>query len=89
MSKATYIALRCLCWSSRAFRYRRSSRLVAVNVAGRGRGVRIANIPDTMACQVGSRVIRGPDWKWDDQGSNMEGTIISLVDNNGEFVFRP
>uniref|UniRef100_A0A915PQB4 E3 ubiquitin-protein ligase n=1 Tax=Setaria digitata TaxID=48799 RepID=A0A915PQB4_9BILA len=64
---------------NRTFRYRRGSRLLASNVAGRG--VRIANIPDAMTCPVGSRVVRGPDWKWDDQGSNMEGTVISLIDN--------
>ncbi|CAG9534153.1 unnamed protein product [Cercopithifilaria johnstoni] len=64
---------------NRTFRYRRGSRLLAANMAGRG--VRIANVPDAMACPVGSRVVRGPDWKWDDQGSNMEGTVISLIDN--------
>ncbi|KAL3982231.1 HECT-domain (ubiquitin-transferase) family protein [Acanthocheilonema viteae] len=64
---------------NRTSRYRRGSRLLAANIAGRG--VRIANVPDAMACPLGSRVVRGPDWKWDDQGSNMEGTVISLIDN--------
>ncbi|KAK6110532.1 HECT-domain (ubiquitin-transferase) family protein [Brugia pahangi] len=64
---------------SRTFRYRRGSRLLAANIAGRG--IRIASVPDAVTCPVGSRVVRGPDWKWDDQGSNMEGTVISLIDN--------
>ncbi|KAM3726185.1 E3 ubiquitin-protein ligase [Dirofilaria immitis] len=64
---------------NRTFRCRRGSRLLAANIAGRG--VRVANVPDAMVCPVGSRVVRGPDWKWDNQGSNMEGTIISIIDN--------
>ncbi|EFO28334.2 hypothetical protein LOAG_00153 [Loa loa] len=64
---------------NRTFRYRRGSRLLAANIAGRG--VRIANAPDAVACPVGSRVVRGPDWKWNDQGSNLEGTVVSLIDN--------
>lgn len=69
----------------RIFRNRHGSRLLAANIA---RGVRIANLSDVMMCPVGSRVVRGPDWKWDDQGSNTEGTIISPIDN-GKFPFWP
>ncbi|MCP9265968.1 HECD1 [Dirofilaria immitis] len=52
---------------NRTFRCRRGSRLLAANIAGRG--VRVANVPDAMVCPVGSRVVRGPDWKWDNQGN--------------------
>uniref|UniRef100_A0A158Q903 E3 ubiquitin-protein ligase n=1 Tax=Elaeophora elaphi TaxID=1147741 RepID=A0A158Q903_9BILA len=62
---------------NRTFRYRRGSRFLTANLAGRG--VRTANVPDAMACPVGSRVVRGPDWKWNDQGSNMEGTLYLVI----------
>ncbi|VDN05396.1 unnamed protein product [Thelazia callipaeda] len=63
---------------NRIFRYRRSSRLLAASM---GRGVRVINTSDTVACPIGSRVVRGPDWKWDNQGNNTEGTVMSVVDN--------
>lgn len=71
-------------WISRTLRYRRDSRLLAANIAGRG--VCVPNVPDGMVYPLGNRVVRSPDWKCDDQGSNMEGTVISLVDNR-KFLF--
>lgn len=48
-----------------------------------GRAVRVGGSVDSASasCPIGSRVVRGPDWKWNNQGSNMEGTVISLVEN--------
>lgn len=33
--------------------------------------------------KIGTRVVRGPDWKWGDQDSGGEGRIISLVGEDG------
>lgn len=32
-------------------------------------------------CSVGSRVTRGPDWKWGAQDGGTDGTVISHVEN--------
>lgn len=36
---------------------------------------------------VGERVRRGPDWKWNNQGGDMEGTICSSLEDGDFFCF--
>ncbi|KHN71106.1 E3 ubiquitin-protein ligase HECTD1 [Toxocara canis] len=62
---------------TRILRYRRGSRLLVG-----GRGLSAGAPSDTpSACTIGCRVARGPDWKWENQGSGTLGTVISPVEN--------
>ena len=33
---------------------------------------------------INDRVIRGPDWKWEEQGGNEEGVVICIKDWKGQ-----
>lgn len=64
---------------NRIFRYRRGARLLAANVAARNNAAGSPN-DGAPTCSIGSRVTRGPDWKWDQQGGGTDGTVISPVE---------
>ena len=36
-----------------------------------------------MPMKIGTRVVRGPDWKWSDQDGNGEGQVIREINDNG------
>ena len=39
---------------------------------------------ELVACMVlGTKVVRGRDWKWQDQDGNSEGTVIGEVEDDG------
>lgn len=45
------------------------------------------SLPDAvLTCRIGSRVGRGPDWKWGSQGNNCDGTIISRVEDGNSYL---
>uniref|UniRef100_A0A0M3I707 E3 ubiquitin-protein ligase n=1 Tax=Ascaris lumbricoides TaxID=6252 RepID=A0A0M3I707_ASCLU len=66
--------------ASQILRYRRGSRGSRLLVGGRGLPT---NPPSDAAtvCSIGCRVTRGPDWKWENQGSGTLGTVISPVED--------
>ncbi|VDK47623.1 unnamed protein product [Anisakis simplex] len=78
-------------FKTRILRYRRGSRLLVGSRGGMpsGGGASAMTTTDssgggggtnTAACAIGSRVTRGPDWKWENQGSGSVGTIISPLE---------
>ncbi len=37
---------------------------------------------------IGTRVVRGPDWRWSDQGDGTTGTVVEPVDEDGWVMVR-
>ena len=52
----------------------------AIFIEGKGQIVRFTPTPILMEVQLGLRVVRGPDWEWDDQdgGEGHVGTVVEV-----------